>query len=94
MNITDIDPLTAILSIPAVLALVNLVKGAVELGKFAALVAVGIGIVLSVSVYQFGDQGWFVAATQGLLIGLAASGLWDVANEQQKKTEQIEVTGQ
>lgn len=75
------NPLTTILSVPAVLAIVNLLKGApVNLPtSWAAFTAVIVAVALNVAIYFLGANPAFVAAAQGMLIGLAAAGVYDVA---------------
>ncbi len=63
----------------AVVALVNLAK---ELGappKLALVLAVTLGVVLSLADYYLGANGAYHAAIQGLMLGLAAGGLYDLA---------------
>ena len=74
----DFDPVTTILSVPAIIALVNLLKGVGSLGRWAAVAAVAVGILLTVSAYFWGEAGWYIASVRGALLGLAAAGLYDL----------------
>lgn len=81
-------------SVPAILALVNLAKGMGLAGKFSALVALGLGIVFGSADYYFTvlaaeqtQAGFYAAAVAGAVLGLSASGLYDVAG----KFGQVEV---
>ena len=78
---TDLDPITTIIGVPAIVALVNLLKSSISLGRYAALVAVIIGIAISLAVHTWGDQAWFAAAAQGLIFGLGAAGIWDITHD-------------
>ena len=73
-----IDPITSIVTVPAIVALVNLVKGLGVGGKWSALVAVLLGVALSVASWALAGTGWWDAASGGLLLGLAAAGLYDL----------------
>lgn len=83
----DITPIT--LAAPlVVIALVNLAKrlGLSGAGPLA-LVAVLLGIALSVSDYAFLSEGaytpagWYTSVAAGLILGLTAAGLYDVADK-------------
>ncbi|WP_297742064.1 hypothetical protein [uncultured Tessaracoccus sp.] len=73
-----IDPITSIVTVPAVVALTNLAKGLGVGGKWSALVAVLLGVTLAVAAHSLAGTGWFDAASTGLLLGLAAAGLYDL----------------
>lgn len=47
-------------------------------GKLSALVAVVLGVALASADYTLGDSGLWRAASDGLLLGLAAAGLYDL----------------
>jgi len=66
-------------SVPAILALVQLAKSLGLSGKWSALVAVILGVLLNVATYALGDYGWYQAAASGLILGLSAAGLYDTA---------------
>ena len=68
-----------LVSVPAILALVNLAKGLGLSGKWAALVAVVLGAGLAVAQGQLGAVAWFQDLIQGVLLGLSAAGLYDIA---------------
>lgn len=68
-----------LVSVPAILALVNLAKGLGLSGKWAALVAVVLGAGLAVAQGQLGALPWFQDLIQGVLLGLSAAGLYDIA---------------
>ena len=65
-------------TVPGIIAITNLAKGLGLSGRWSALVAVVLGVVLSVGQWAFADQGWWGAATTGLLLGLGAAGLYDL----------------
>lgn len=73
---------TVIISVPGVIALVNLIKTRVSLGKWAALVAFALGISLNLAAWAAGAAyagvDAFSVACVGALVGLGASGLYDV----------------
>jgi len=73
------DPLATVLSVPAVVAIVQLLKSFGVAGKFSLLAAVLVAVGLNVCEFQFGASGLYAAIIQGLLLGLAAAGLYDVA---------------
>lgn len=74
-----VDPIVALATLPAIVALVNLAKRLGLDGKAALVLAVVLGVGLSVADYSFAGQGWYAAATSGLILGLGASGLYDLA---------------
>lgn len=74
-----IDPITSIVTVPAIVALTNLAKGLGIDGKRSALVAVMWGVSLAVADHALAGTGWWDAASSGLLLGLAAAGLYDLA---------------
>ena len=63
----------------AILALVNILKGLGLPARLSPIAAIVIGSVLNVSIWAFADYGWFSAAAQGLMLALAASGVYDVS---------------
>lgn len=70
--------IVSLASIPAVLALVNLGKSLGVKGKWAALLAVLLGVGLAIAQYALGGFGWYQAAVQGIILGLSAAGLYDM----------------
>jgi hypothetical protein len=73
------DTLTTILSVPAVLAIVELGKKLGLTAKWALLAAVVVAIALNVASYLWSASGLYAAIISGLLLGLAAAGLYDAA---------------
>ena len=73
------DPVTTLASIPAIVALVNLAKGLGLPSKAAAPVAIVIGIAINTANHYLAGNGAYQSAVTGLLMGLAAAGLYDVA---------------
>ncbi len=72
--------ITMIASVPGVVAVVNLLK---ELGlssKLALVAAVLVGVVLNLANYYLGGEGAYQAAVTGLIIGLAAAGVYDLGS--------------
>lgn len=70
--------IVSLASIPAILALVNLGKTLGVKGKWAALLAVFLGVGLAIAQYGLGGYGWYQAAVQGIILGLSAAGLYDM----------------
>lgn len=68
-------------SVPAVIAIVNVLKQFGVTGKWATLAAVLVGVLVTVSAHLFGSAPVFQAAMQGLLIGLGAAGLYDLSHK-------------
>lgn len=66
-----------VLSVPAILAIVNLLKGVGLSGKWSALAAVLIAIALNVANFYLASVGAYQAAMQGMILGLSAAGLYD-----------------
>ena len=78
------DMITPIATVPAILALVNLGKSFGVVGRWATLLAVVLGVGLQLADYAFltdtqSASGWYGAAAAGLILGLSAAGLYDVA---------------
>ena len=72
------DTLTTILSVPAVVAIVTLLKSFGVAGKWALLAALVVAVALNVADTR-GPQAACTRSSSGLLTGLAAAGLYDVA---------------
>ena len=72
------DAITTIASVPAIVALVNLLKGLGLAGKFSALVAVLLGVILNMLAIAAADSKIIESAAQGLILGLGAAGLYDL----------------
>ena len=83
-----IDLVTGIATVPAILALVNLSKSFGVTGKWAALVAVLLGVGINLAQWAWADAAWFTAATSGLLLGLGAAGLYDITPPAEGKKEE------
>lgn len=69
-----------ILSVPAVVAIVNLAKSFGVNGKWSLLSAVVVAIAINVAAFYFSASGAYEAVVTGLLLGLSAAGLYDVAD--------------
>jgi flagellar biosynthesis/type III secretory pathway M-ring protein FliF/YscJ len=80
------DPLTTILTVPAVLAIVELAKRLGLVAKWALLLAVVAAVALNVAAYLWSSSGLFAAIVAGLLTGLAAAGVYDAAKAAAPKT--------
>lgn len=74
------DPVTTLLTVPGIVALVNLGKRFGLSGPWAALAAVLLGVGLALFQYAAGAQGWYPIVLDGLQYGLAAAGLYDLAS--------------
>ena len=84
------DAITTLATVPAVLALVNLLKYTFNInGKYSALLAVIIGVGLNIANYALGDAGWYQAAAQGLILALGASGLYDITNTASAPSDEV-----
>jgi hypothetical protein len=78
------DVVVTLASVPAILALVNLAKNLGLAGKWSALVALAFGVVFSLGDYIFtaaaqSSSGMYMAIVGGAILGLSASGIYDVA---------------
>jgi hypothetical protein len=73
------NTVTLLATIPAILALTNLSKKLGVPTKWATLLAVVLGVGLNVTDFYLTGLGWYQAAAQGLILGLSAAGLYDVA---------------
>ena len=73
------DPITTILTPAAILALVTIAKDLGLPSKFAPVAAVTLGVLLAVLDQTLGGFPVYQAAASGALIGLAASGVYDVS---------------
>lgn len=74
------ETLTMLATAPAIIALVNLAKSLGLSGKLALVLAVVLGVALSVADYALAGSGAYAAASSGLLLGLAAAGLYDITS--------------
>ena len=72
------DPIITVATVPAIVALTNLAKSLGITGRWAALVAVVLGVALASADYALAGSGLWRAASDGLLLGLAAAGLYDL----------------
>jgi len=75
----EINTALLIALMPAILGLVNFVKALGAEGKILTVISMIIGLVLALAA-QLVPAGFFQIAFNGLIIGLAASGLYDIAN--------------
>ncbi len=73
------EAVTVLATAPAILALVNLAKRFGLSGAWCALLAVILGVVLSVADALLAGRPVLPASAAGLLLGLGAAGLYDVA---------------
>jgi len=73
------ETITILATIPAILALTNLAKSLGLAGRWSALLAVLLGVGLNVADWALAGQGWYAAAADGLILGLSAAGLYDLA---------------
>lgn len=87
------DAITLIASVPAIVALVNLAKRLGLTDQLALTAAVALGVVINTANYYFGASGGYQAAIEGLLLGLAAAGLYDTAKTAAPKTFNVSVSG-
>lgn len=73
------ETVTLVATIPAILALVTLAKRVGLPSRWAIVLAVVLGVALNVADYLWASSGAYQAAVQGLILGLSAAGLYDVA---------------
>lgn len=74
-----IDAITTVATVPAIVALVNFAKSLGVPSRAALALAVVLGVALALAQWAWADAGWYEAASSGLLLGLAAAGLYDLA---------------
>lgn len=79
------DTTATILSVPAVVAVVELLKSFGVAGKWALLAAVVVAVGLNVADYLWAASGLYGAVVTGVLLGLSAAGLYDVAKTAGRK---------
>jgi hypothetical protein len=72
---------TLLATVPAILAIVNFLKGQGLKSNLAIVAAVVLGVVLNVADYYLASSGAYQAAAQGLILGLGAAGLYDVTKQ-------------
>ena len=70
--------LAAVAGVPATVALTNLIKQTFDPGRWAALISLVISVALNVAVSAYTGEDLFIGAMRGLILGLAASGLYDL----------------
>lgn len=75
-----------IATVPAVLALVNLFKKAGLPDAAAPVVSLLVGV-LAVFAAQYAGVAWVKALSEGLILGLAAAGVYDIAKPAPKHAE-------
>lgn len=78
----NLDTVTLIATVPAIVALVNLAKKFGIRNEWSMLLALILGAGLSLSDYFFSAAGWYSSLTSGILLGLGAAGLYDVTNKE------------
>ena len=76
-----LDVVTTIATVPAVVALVNLLKRLGLPARAAMLLAVILGVILSLADFAWAGEGWYQSVVDGLILGLAAAGLYDLVPE-------------
>ena len=79
------EAVMTIASVPAILALVNLGKRLGLNGRLALVVAVVLGVAVNLANYYLGTEPGYQAAVQGLILGLAAAGLYDITPNSPKE---------
>lgn len=85
------DAITTVATVPAILAIVNLLKRAGMSDKLSPFIAILLGIGINVSVLYFGETEWFKAASQGLILGMSAAGVYDISVTAGAKKEVVNV---
>ena len=74
------DTIVTIASVPAILALTNLLKTLGMTGRWATLSAVCLGLMLTALSRTLDPATWGMIS-DGLILGLSAAGLYDVAGQ-------------
>lgn len=77
---------TTLATAPAILAIVQLAKNTGLPTRLAAPLAVVLGVLLAVADHTLAGTGLYNAASSGLILGLAAAGLYDAARLAAPKT--------
>lgn len=80
LSLTEIA-FIAIIVIPALLGLVNMLKRVGLPVDFAGPVAVVLGVAVLLTYAAFGDNRYFVFAMIGLLVGLGVTGFYDLSKQ-------------
>lgn len=81
------DPIFTLATIPAILALVQFCKELGLPGKGAMLLSLLLGVGLNVLDFYFTDLPLYQAIVGGVLLGLAAAGVYDTAKITNPATE-------
>ena len=74
------DSLVAVATVPTVVALVNVCKRAGLPAHFCPVVAVGFGLICQLLLWLATGGSFWVAIVSGVLLGLSASGVYDIAS--------------
>lgn len=75
------EPIVLLATAPAILALVNLAKQLGLPSKASMVLAIILGVAMNVADYYLATYGAYQAATTGLILGLSAAGLYDIARK-------------
>lgn len=73
------DAINALASIPAIVALVQVAKSFGVAGKWSIVTSLAVAVAINVAVYLWAASGMFDAVATGILFGLGAMGLYDIA---------------
>ena len=76
--VDELTTITTLASPVAVLAIVNLLKQITPLGKWAALVAVLIGVLVTLAPHFIDAELWKLLSS-GVILGITAAGLFDMS---------------
>jgi len=74
------DYIAMIASVPGVVAVVNLLKQLGVTGKWSLVAAIAVGAALNIANHYLGDAGAYQAAVTGVMVGLAAAGVYDLSH--------------
>lgn len=80
LSLTEIA-FIAIIVIPALLGLINMLKRVGLAVDFAGPVAVVLGVVVMLTYAAFGDNRYFIFAMLGILVGLGVTGFYDLSKQ-------------
>lgn len=75
----ELDAVVTLATAPAILAIVTIAKDLGLPSKLATVFGAVVGITLSVADYYFATTGVYQAASSGLILALAASGIYDIS---------------
>lgn len=70
--------LTGFAAIPVIIGLVQIAKGFIEDARYWPIIAIVVGVLWNVAVASITNQPLALAGLTGVVVGLAAAGLYDI----------------